>query len=68
MLKKVKVNDIIKIVGRSYIPYEDRPVYLVLDLIEDDYKHDLFLLNENGETFWTNFIKKNKDSNVVIIN
>ena len=67
MLSKSKVNDIIKITGRSYMPLKDRPVYLVLKKKEDDYKYDLLLLSENGETFWTSFIKKGKDGNLVII-
>ena len=67
MISKVKANNIIKIVGRSYIPLKDRPFYLVLKKKEDDYKYVFLLLCENGETFWTSFVKKGKDGNLVII-
>jgi len=67
MLNKLKVNDLVKITGRSYVPLKDRPVYLVLKKKESNYKYDLLLLSENGETFWTSFIKKGKDGNLVII-
>ena len=67
MLNKSKVNDLIKITGRSYIPLKDRPVYLVLKKKEDDYKYDFLLLSENGESFWTSFVKKRKDGNLIII-
>ena len=67
MIKKSRVNDLVRIVGRSYMPLKDRPVYLVLKKKEDDYKYDLLLLSENGEKFWTSFVKKGKDGNLVII-
>ncbi len=46
---------------------EDRPIYLVLKKKESNYKYDLLLLNENGKTFWTSFIKRSKDGNVIIL-
>lgn len=67
MICKTKVNNIIKIVGRSYAPLEDRPVYLVLKKKESNYKYDLLLLNEDGETFWTSFNKRSKKGNVIIL-
>ena len=68
MLSKVKINSIIKVVGRSYIPFKDRPSYLVIDLIEKAYGYDLLLFSENCELFWTSFLKKSKNGNIVIIN
>jgi|11BtaG_2_1085332.scaffolds.fasta_scaffold00013_19 hypothetical protein len=67
MIKKSNVNDLVRIVGRSYMPLKDRPVYLVLKKKEDDYKYDFLLLSENGESFWTRFVRKSKDGNLVII-
>ena len=67
MISKVKINNIVKIVGRSYIPLKDRPVYLVLKKKEDDYKYVFLLLSENGESFWTTFVKKSKDGNLIIL-
>ena len=67
MISKVKANNIIKIVGRSYTPLKDRPVYLVLKKKEDDYKYVFLLLRENGESFWTTFVKKSKDGNLIIL-
>jgi len=49
------------------MPLKDRPVYLVLKKKEDDYKYDFLLLSENGESFWTRFVRKSKDGNLVII-
>ncbi len=67
MLNKSKVNDLIKITGRSYIPLKDRPVYLVLQKKENTYKYDFLLLSETGELFWTSFVKKNKDGSIIIL-
>ena len=67
MLNKSKVNDLIKITGRSYIPLKDRSIYLVLQKKENDYRYDFLLLDESGESFWTSFSKKNKDGNVIIL-
>ena len=67
MLSKSKASDIIRITGRSYIPLKDRPVYLVLKKKEDDYKYVFLLLSENGESFWTAFVKKSKDGNLIIL-
>ena len=67
MLNESKVSDLIKITGRSYIPLKDRPVYLVLKKKECNYKYDFLLFSENGESFWTSFVKKSKDGNLIII-
>lgn len=67
MLKKSRVNDLIKITGRSYMPLEDRPVYLIIQKIEKIRRYDFLLLDESGKTFWTSFFKKVKDGDILIL-
>ena len=67
MLSKSKVNDIIKITGRSYVVFKDKPIYLILQKKENDCRYDFLLLDESGKSFWTSFSKKSKDGNVIIL-
>lgn len=59
MLKDIQVNDLVKIVGRSYILLEDKPFYLVVDKRETTWKYMFKLLTNNCETFDVSFEKKN---------
>ena len=59
MLKDVQVNDLVKIVGSSYILLKDKPFYLVVDKRETTWKYMFKLLTNNCETFDVSFEKKN---------
>lgn len=59
MLKDIQVNDLVKIVGRSYILLKDKPFYLVVDKRETTWKYMFKLLTNNCETFDVSFEKKN---------
>ena len=59
MLKDIQVNDLVKIVGRSYILLKDKPFYLVVDKRETKWKYMFKLLTNNCETFDVSFEKKN---------
>ena len=68
MLDKVKINDLIMISGRTYLPLKKQDVYLVLDKVESENSYSLFLLRVNGDTFWSYWEKScRKDDDIIIL-
>lgn len=64
---KAKINSLIKITGRSYINLKNKPVYLILDKIQNKYQYKFYLLSDKGEKFWIDFDKENPYGGVYIL-
>ena len=64
---KAKINSLIKITGRSHISLKNKPVYLILDRIQNKYQYKFYLLSDTGEKFWVDFDKSKPYGGIYIL-
>jgi len=65
--KKVKKYNLVKIVGRNFLPFKEKPYYLVLEKKEYDSMYNFLLFSCEGKKLWIKFEKKNPFGGIDIL-